>query len=441
MIGTVAILLLGAFSRNPMDVSPPLTAVESVSVEPTIEAAGGPELPPGLSPGLAEIIKMAEARVDESVIIEFIHNSGQTYAPTADEILYLSDIGLSQAVIAALLNHKLPTKSAAAVAVTATPPEKPADVDNSFFQKTLAPYGTWTQIPDLGACWQPTVEIINDNWRPYVDDGQWLYTDNGWYWQSDYSWGWIAFHYGRWTKNPHSGWVWVPDKVWGPAWVSWRIALNYSGWAPLPPGAALTAAGLTFYQRHVSPDFDFGLPAGWFTFVSEDSFFGPQLVRNAVSGGEAEAIFARSIPVNNYSLANQKVLNFGPGREAFPAPEASPATAFAETMPTRMPEPIIKRPVVAREDVKVASDLVDDISVTWLPVTPLLERPKTFHHHWSGLYPSGWTMAAAPRWEASFKREVFEPERSPATAPSSIPLELPKILMSTAVSSSSKSAK
>ena len=74
----------------------------------------------------------------------------------------------------------------------------------------------------------------DSDWRPYVDQGQWQYSDNGWSWHSDYSWGWAAFHYGRWTNDGRLGWVWVPDKVWGPAWVSWRLAYSSTGWAPLP---------------------------------------------------------------------------------------------------------------------------------------------------------------------------------------------------------------
>jgi hypothetical protein len=33
------------------------------------------------------------------------------------------------------------------------------------------------------------------------------------------------------------GWFWVPDVLWGPAWVAWRWGDAHVGWAPLPPGS------------------------------------------------------------------------------------------------------------------------------------------------------------------------------------------------------------
>ncbi|MCX7916289.1 MAG: hypothetical protein N3A53_08330, partial [Verrucomicrobiae bacterium] len=47
--------------------------------------------------------------------------------------------------------------------------------------------------------------------------------------------GWAVFHYGRWYYDDYYGWIWIPDRIWGPAWVEWRETETYVGWAPLLP--------------------------------------------------------------------------------------------------------------------------------------------------------------------------------------------------------------
>lgn len=107
--------------------------------------------------------------------------------------------------------------------------------DLSLFYDALAPYGDWFFVPELGYVWYPYVD--HRTWRPYVDNGSWVWTDMGWMWESRYEWGWAPFHYGRWTLLDDFYWVWVPDTVWGPAWVSWSYTDDgYLGWSPLPLG-------------------------------------------------------------------------------------------------------------------------------------------------------------------------------------------------------------
>ena len=135
------------------------------------------------------------------------------------------------------------------------------------FYTSLAPYGTWLDVPGYGWCWQPTIVVVNPAWQPYCNDGWWLWSDCGWYWNSYYSWGWAPFHYGRWCQYPRYGWLWCPDRVWGPSWVSWRNYPGYCGWAPLPPGACFSAGtGWSFNGLAVGVNFGFGLGPGCFTF-------------------------------------------------------------------------------------------------------------------------------------------------------------------------------
>ncbi|MFT5490036.1 MAG: hypothetical protein ACI8V5_000378, partial [Limisphaerales bacterium] len=278
--------------EGPPPSSDPVTAPGVVQLPPTL---------PVLSPGVAEIVKLAQSQLGEETMLNYINESPQAFNPTAEELIFLADIGVSNDVINALIRKsgtpltagdfapgaapapqvaaqpapaqpatavfgspsatplQAPATPAQNVVYTAAPeqaieepalvqyvPAQPAATQTvvyeieepvAYFEPALDPYGTWVNVAPYGRCWQPTVATLNVNWRPYGDRGRWLDSDYGWYWQSDYSWGWAPFHYGRWHQHNHHGWVWTPGRDWGPAWVSWRRSNAYAGWAPLPPYA------------------------------------------------------------------------------------------------------------------------------------------------------------------------------------------------------------
>ena len=57
-----------------------------------------------LSPWATEIVKLAEARIGDDVMYSFIDNSG-TFNLGADQIVYLSDLGVPGQIISAMLQH------------------------------------------------------------------------------------------------------------------------------------------------------------------------------------------------------------------------------------------------------------------------------------------------------------------------------------------------
>ena len=126
------------------------------------------------------------------------------------------------------------------------PPQSPApqpaplpqgEITMQTFYDQLAPYGQWINYPGIGYVFAPSVA---PGFQPYATAGRWTFNEQfGWTWASDYPWGWACFHYGRWNYDWQYGWLWVPDLNWGPAWVAWRNAGEYYGWAPLPFGATL----------------------------------------------------------------------------------------------------------------------------------------------------------------------------------------------------------
>ena len=114
------------------------------------------------------------------------------------------------------------------------------------FYGPLTPHGAWVNVGRYGRCWHPAE--VAAGWRPYTV-GHWEWTDCGWYWASDEPWA--TYHYGYWEFDPADGWVWVPGTEWSPAWVVWREAPDYIGWAPCGPGgAAVSDSFFVFTDIH-----------------------------------------------------------------------------------------------------------------------------------------------------------------------------------------------
>jgi hypothetical protein len=217
--------------------------------------------------------------------------------------------------------------------------------------------------------------------------------------------------------------------------------LNYSGWAPLPPGVGLdTVAGLTFNKRRVAADFDFGLPAGWFTFVNEGNFLSRNLPSYAIPASEAAVVYTRSLTVNNYSIANQKVLNLGPGPAGIAVVAETKAPSFVmnrapaqnraialEPLITQESEP---QPAVAPVFQEQAGHILPRQRVA-LPVKPLPQPEKIPHHQWLEKYPPNSNLAVATRWEPPGNHEFFRHEAAIASSPAAPQPELARMMTAT----------
>jgi len=59
---------------------------------------------PQLSYGMLKILQLAQAKVSPDTIIAFINNSGNRYALNAEQIIYLHQQGVSDAILTAMLN-------------------------------------------------------------------------------------------------------------------------------------------------------------------------------------------------------------------------------------------------------------------------------------------------------------------------------------------------
>jgi hypothetical protein len=282
--------------------------------------------PPSILPTspLAQIIRLVQAGVDESVILSYVTNSTSTFNLDSDKIIYLSDLGVPNEVVSAMMQRDQLLQQQMAAAnpppppsepptTEPPPPPEPTEVTVNYFYSSLAPYGTWVDVEGYGRCWRPTLVVYNSGWQPYCDRGHWVYSDCGWYWASDYSWG-VTFHYGRWFHNPRVGWCWWPDTTWAPSWVTWRYSNDYCGWAPLPPFAVYQpGVGFVYRGNGVSVGFDFGVAANFFTFVPTRNFCDPHPRHYRVEARDETRIYNQTTVINNFNFDshNRTIVNNG----------------------------------------------------------------------------------------------------------------------------------
>jgi len=345
----------------PADNSAPsnATAAAATTNAPPVVASQppAPQLPPNLPEPAREIVKLSHSQVDDGVVTNFIANIREPFHLDAEQIVYLRDLGLTPAVLEALLAREQQLESAVKEPPSATaaaspapapangpsvaatvypggkpelappqvspavetaptaepPPAEPSQVNYNFFYDSLAPYGNWFTVPTYGYVWQPTCAVITPGWRPYWNNGCWNWCDSGWYWNSYYSWGWAPFHYGNWVSAPGRGWCWVPGSTWSPSWVTFRYGGGYCGWAPLPPGCGVsTGVGLTWGGSGVGVSFGFGFAAGDYCWTPTSYFTAPNCWAYGVYGSGVNQIYNNSTVINNYVVGNNNtVINGG----------------------------------------------------------------------------------------------------------------------------------
>ena len=328
-------LAVGSWPQNSNAQTPPAPAATDTSVVPATPVAPPPNIVPG-SP-YAEVVRLTQAGVDESIITTYVQNSTSLFNLDSDKIIYLTNLGAPTTLVTAMMQRDQqlqqqfaanqaaqqaqqspPAEAAPAPETTpssttdVTPPPAPDQpVTVNYFYDNLAPYGSWVVVGGYGRCWRPTVCVYNSGWQPYCDNGHWVYSDCGWYWASSYAWG-ATFHYGRWFRDASIGWCWYPDTVWAPSWVTWRYSNNYCGWAPLPPHTAYQAGvGIVYNGGNVSVGFNFGLGVNCFTFVPTQHFCDPHPRHYCVAPAQVTQVYNNTTVINNYNLNNRTIVNHG----------------------------------------------------------------------------------------------------------------------------------
>ena len=205
--------------------------------------------------------------------------------------------------------------------------EAPGDGSRRYLPPEVRAYaaafdraGRWDALAPGGPVWRPTV---TPDWRPYYN-GTWKWLPSyGWTWIDDAEWGWATHHYGRWGLDTDGRWFWIPDRAWGPAWVTWAMAPGFVSWSAtgaddgpvIPfPGQARFVNGRVFARDFVVNDRVFDADFAWTTVPSH-------------ALGAPERVSDTAVPTRR--LVERDNVPFIQRRQAPRGPHAGPAEPSA----------------------------------------------------------------------------------------------------------------
>jgi hypothetical protein len=170
----VAGLALGAFSALAQNTP------ASTPAQPAAVSASAPQL----AYGVPQILQLSQAKVGDDTIIAYIKNSGNSYGLNADQIIYLRQQGVSDAVITTMLSQ--PKLAAVAPNPAISEPQPPAPAVAQVSTATVAPTVTYVQ----------TVPATTYYYQPYYYPAYAVYPAVS----LSFGWGggWHGGGYGRW---------------------------------------------------------------------------------------------------------------------------------------------------------------------------------------------------------------------------------------------------
>lgn len=286
----------------------------------------------------------------------------------------------------------------------------------------LAANGQWSTMAPYGPVWFPSA---GPAWRPY-QMGAWRFTRYGWTWIDAQRWAWPVHHYGRWGHHAARGWYWIPQRAWGPAWVSWAVAADHVAWSPLgwdrrplvdfAVGARLGPAGLFASTWSILPRHAFGR-RGWIDRDLTD----PRYLPGPVLGGFVSQMIGPRGPAGPGDRFAAR-----PGRRAMP-PVPRPSSRGIGAPPFAY-QPSAPPPAVPREEpapyVPPRRRPMDAPPIDPAPSSGARER------EWApvpeaGVYTPRAVPRRAPREQAPVGAPVRVPrtEAPPHTEPPSAPAE------------------
>ncbi len=197
-IASLTVLVLSAMS---------LAAQNSTTLTTTPDAAGTASAtqtaPVQLPYGAADILKLSRAKVSDDITVSFIENSGTVYSLSAPQIVYLREQGVSDRVLAAMLNQrKRVTDTAAQVqAAAASAPANNSYANNAQSAPTYEqPSTAYVQTAPAS-----TVYVIPNSSPTYTYYDYYPYYP----YYGGYYYGWPAlsfsFGYGGYYNGYHGG--------------------------------------------------------------------------------------------------------------------------------------------------------------------------------------------------------------------------------------------
>jgi hypothetical protein len=185
------------------------------------------------------------------------------------------------------------------------PPQEEAPQAVNLFYSDMSPYGEWIEFDAGLYAWHPY--NVDPGWRPYTL-GRWVWSNYGWFWVTAEPFGWATYHYGRWYFDDTYGWIWIPDTVWGPAWVEWRCNDDYIGWAPLPPYARFhVTVGIRFTRRWAAP-------LRYWSFISYDHFASNRPYQQFAPEQNTRRLISTTRSTGRYQIDQNRIIDQGVDR-------------------------------------------------------------------------------------------------------------------------------
>jgi hypothetical protein len=177
---------------------------QNSSAKNTVQPAAVNAPVPQLAYGVPQIVQLAQAKVGDDTIIAYIKNTGNSYGLNADQIIYLRQQGISDAVITTMLNQPRPGVAVATPTTPAPQPMVSTAYSGPVSTATVAPTVTYVQ----------TVPNTTYYCQPYY------YPAYAWYPPVTFSFGWGG-GWGGW----HGG-------GWGGGWRGggWHGGWHGGGW-------------------------------------------------------------------------------------------------------------------------------------------------------------------------------------------------------------------
>jgi hypothetical protein len=178
-------------------------AARNVPAQDSTTTSAAQTAPVQLSYGVSQIIQLSKAKVSDDTIVNYIRNSGSSYGMDANQIVYLKQQGVSDAVLNTMLNQPRQMAQAApqpaypTASSTATVVAQPA-VTYVQPATTYVPSSTVYVIPDT-----QTYRYYNNYYQPSY--GYYPYY-SGWYYPSvSFSFGFGGGYRGGWGGGYRGG--------------------------------------------------------------------------------------------------------------------------------------------------------------------------------------------------------------------------------------------
>ena len=211
VVGAAVMALAGGHAIG-QTVGPPATGPNT--------AVAGNAAASNLPFGVPEILKLCQAKVSEGTVVAFVQNSGDSYNLNADQIVWLRQQGVSDAILTAMLSRPRAGAVPSPAYAPAPPPIAPPAYQPAY-PTAAAPYlaSADSAAVDNSAYAQP----VYDYSEPY-------------YYPSPFYWGGMLLCTGILLRILWPRWislrVWRQSRwsLWGPVWRSnwlpWRHRLS-----------------------------------------------------------------------------------------------------------------------------------------------------------------------------------------------------------------------